>query len=102
MTTDQRMDERALVQLLEAGVAHHRAGELPQAEAAYRQVLAANPRNADALHLLGVIATDTGHAPVGAQLIRQAIAIVPRFAEFHRHLGDALHRAKRPAEAAAA
>src|SRR4051794_13857816 len=97
------MDSRRTVQLLEAALEHHRAGNLPQAEVMYRHVLENEPRNADALHLLGALAADAGHAEAGANLIRQAIAIVPNVGEFHRHLGEALTKAGRPsAEAAAA
>jgi len=41
---------------LEAGIKHQQAGRLADAEECYRHVLAAQPDNADALHLLGVIA----------------------------------------------
>ena len=49
----------ALPNLLDA-IALHQQGMLGQAEAIYRQLLAIEPRNADALHLLGVIACQTG------------------------------------------
>ena len=39
---------------LQAAVQRHQSGALVEAEALYRQVLASEPRNADALHLLGV------------------------------------------------
>ena len=41
----------------------HRAGHLSQAEQLYRQVLQADPVNADALHLLGLVAHQVGPAP---------------------------------------
>ena len=44
--------EKALSRALQ----HHGAGELAAAEALYRHVLAQEPRNADALPLLGALA----------------------------------------------
>jgi predicted O-linked N-acetylglucosamine transferase (SPINDLY family) len=69
---------------------HHQAGRLPEAERLYRQVLAADPRHADSLHLLGVIACDVGRHDVGIGLIHQAIGISPRIASFHFDLATAL------------
>ena len=45
-----------LQQVLDLGVKHHSAGELYQAENIYNQILAADPSQPQALHLLGVIA----------------------------------------------
>jgi hypothetical protein len=44
-----------IADLLSDGLAHHQAGSLAEAEVYYRQILAATPGHADALHLLGVI-----------------------------------------------
>lgn len=63
--------------LLEQAVQHHQAGRLAQAEQLYRQILAQNPRQHDSLHLLGVIAIQTGHLADGVKLIEQSIAIRP-------------------------
>jgi hypothetical protein len=35
---------------------HHQAGQLPQTEQIYRQILEVEPNHADAWHLLGVLA----------------------------------------------
>jgi protein O-GlcNAc transferase len=42
--------------LFGVAVMHHQAGQLAKAEKCYRQVLKAQPNQADAVHLLGVIA----------------------------------------------
>lgn len=69
---------------------HHRAGQLAEAESAYRQVLAVLPRHADSLHLLGLVAQQGGRTDAAVALIRQAIAINGKAAPFHCTLGNAL------------
>jgi tetratricopeptide (TPR) repeat protein len=60
--------------LFAAGLAHHQGGRLPQAEIQYRETLALQPDHADALHLLGVIASQVGRHDVAIDLIGRAIA----------------------------
>ena len=42
-------------QTFQIAVQHHQAGRLADAEALYRQILAAQPGHADALHFLGAL-----------------------------------------------
>jgi tetratricopeptide (TPR) repeat protein len=77
-------------QLLEAGLASHQAGSFADAERLYGRVLAIDPRNADALHLLGVLAYQTGKPEAAVGLISRAIEVEPDFAEYHSNLGNAL------------
>jgi len=77
-------------EMLQAGLAHHEAGRLQQAEQHYRQVLQAEPRNADALHLLGVLALQCGHAQVAVEYISAAIRIAGDRAAYHTNLAEAL------------
>src|SRR5439155_24950423 len=65
---------------IEAALEHHRAGRLDRAAAIYREILTTEPRQADALHLLGVIALQTGRPALAGQLIRDAIASNPAVA----------------------
>lgn len=88
-------------QAFERAVAFHQAGQLAQAEAIYRQIIAQVPQHADALHLLGLIAVATGHADQGADWIRRAITCSPAQAVYHANLGVALHRLGRHEEALA-
>ncbi|MBL8643014.1 MAG: tetratricopeptide repeat protein [Rhodospirillaceae bacterium] len=55
--------------------ARHQAGDLNGAAALYGQILTAQPRHFDALHLLGVLRLQTGDAAGAAGLIRQALAV---------------------------
>jgi tetratricopeptide (TPR) repeat protein len=76
--------------MLEQALRHHRAGRLAEAEAIYRTVLANDARNADGLHLLGMIEHQFGHHEIAVEMIRQAIAINPKEAAFHTNLGTIL------------
>ncbi len=75
-------------ELLAAAVEHHQAGRLRPAEQLYRQILQADPRHADATHLLGVLAGQTGNHAAAVQWITAAIEINPLQAVFHVNLGQ--------------
>ena len=87
--------------LLEAALQQHRTGRLQQAERLYKQVLAQEPNNIEANHLLGVIACQGGEFETGAQLIRKALRLKPDYAGAHKSLGKALQVLGRLDEAAA-
>ncbi len=70
---------------------HHRAGQLPQAEALYRQVLSLAPDAVDALYLLGAMACQCGQYSQALELLDRAILDRPDLAELHAKRGDALH-----------
>ena len=84
-----------------AALQNFQAGRLDEAERLFRQVLAANPRHADSLHLLGVIAYQTERRELAAELIGKAIAINPREASSHSNLGNLLLHQGRLDEAVA-
>ena len=67
-----------------------RAGRLDEAEAAYRHVLKAEPENADALNLLGVLSHQTGHGDRAVTLLQKAIALQEGNPAFHNNLGNIL------------
>jgi tetratricopeptide (TPR) repeat protein len=70
----------------------HQRGYLSQAQALYADLLKTQPRHADALHLLGVIAAQSNNPQKAVELIGQAIAIKPDFAEAHCNHGLALQQ----------
>ncbi len=72
---------------LDQAVAFHQAGQLSKAERLCQQVLADNPRNADALHLLGVVAYQVGRHEIAVNLITHAIEIDPQQIEAYNNLG---------------
>jgi protein O-GlcNAc transferase len=77
--------------LMAQAQALHHAGRLAQAEPVYREVLRRAPRHFDALHGLGMLALQAGHAQAGADLIAQALQVEPDDADAHANLGYALH-----------
>jgi Flp pilus assembly protein TadD len=91
----------AHAQLVDEGLRHHRAGRLGPAKALYLAALAAQPNDAVALHLLGVVHHQQGSSPEGIELVTRAIAIKPDYPEAHNSLGIALWELGRPAEAEA-
>lgn len=60
-------------QAINTALQHHQAGRLQQAEVLYRNVLKAQPTHSDALHLLGMIAHQTGNNEAAIDLISKAI-----------------------------
>lgn len=68
--------------ILEAGVAHHRAGNLAAAEKAYKEAIAALPGDPNPYHLLGIIADQTGHPRAALDLFSAAITMQPQHVFF--------------------
>jgi tetratricopeptide (TPR) repeat protein len=75
---------------LHQAVSLHQAGRLDEAERIYRTVLAAEPRNFNALHLLGVACHNQGRAAEAIELIEAALRLDPAVADAHGNLGNAL------------
>ena len=75
---------------LRAAIALHQAGQLGQAAQVYQQVLAQDPSNADALHLLGVLHHQQGNNPRAVELIGRAVALRPNVGGVSRQSGRAL------------
>jgi protein O-GlcNAc transferase len=80
----------------------HGSGDLERAGVLYEQILESDPTNADALHLLGVVAHQRGKHEDAVAQIKRAIAINPRIAGYHNNLGEALRALGQLAAAAAA
>lgn len=74
---------------LHRAVAQHQSGNLAQAEALYRSVLQSEPRNADALNLMGVLCRQQGRMEAAVDWINRAIAVDLSAPDFHFNLGEA-------------
>src|SRR5438270_13524879 len=72
--------------LLAEAASHHRGGRLAAAERLCRRVLAVDPDHADSLHLLGLIAHQTGHSDRALELIGRAIALNGADPELHNDI----------------
>ncbi len=82
-------DTKVLAQLQDA-VLLHQAGRLDEAEKLYTKVLKADPRNANALNLLGTIATARGHNAEAKRYFERALQCAPRMADASFNLGVVL------------
>jgi protein O-GlcNAc transferase len=75
---------------LTVGAALLGQARLPEAEQVLQQALERNPASFDALHMLGVIAAQSGRADRAVELISRAIQHDDTVAAAHHHLGLAL------------
>jgi len=91
-------DEALLV--LEQGLAHHHSGKLDEAKKLYQQILDADPANADALHLLGVVGFQSGRTEDAVELITRAVKRQPKNPQFLNNLGEACRALGKLGEAA--
>ena len=71
-------------------LALHQQGRLIEAEQVYRGVLQHSPTHFDALHLLGILALQTGRIENGVELITKAIELNPNSWGAHNNLGNGL------------
>jgi predicted O-linked N-acetylglucosamine transferase (SPINDLY family) len=86
---------------LERALGFHEAGQLAQAEGLYREILQSDPQHPGALHLLGMVAHQSGRHDIAIEFISRAIAIRGSQGVFHNNLGEAYRALGRTAEAQA-
>ena len=75
---------------LAIAIQHYYAGRPQAAEQIYRLILQAEPNQADAIHLLGVIAHQAGKLDEAVARYRRAVELKPDYAEAHNNLGVVL------------
>jgi FkbM family methyltransferase len=68
----------------------HQSGNIERAVGLYRQLLLAEPNNAQAWYLLGAACAQLGQLDEARSSLRQATSVNPRHAEAHNHLGVVL------------
>ena len=88
-------------EILSIAIRRHQAGQLQAAEESYRHILAVEPGNAQAWHLLGVVAHQVGRHQVAVEHIRRAIALKADEPMFYSNLGEAYRGLKMTPEAIA-
>ena len=86
--------------LLRKALEYHQAGVFDRAEAIYLELIQSNPQNFEALHLLGVIASQVGDHSRAVECIGRAIQLSPDNPNFHFNLGISLEELGRFREAA--
>jgi protein O-GlcNAc transferase len=74
-----------------AAIDHRGAGRKHEAEALCRRILDLQPRHAEALHLMGLVAADSRRWAEAVQWIGRATEIAPDRAEYWINLGTVLH-----------
>ena len=79
----------------------HRAGDLRSSEALCREVLLSAPRNAPALHLLGLLLRETDRLGEAVESLRKAARLAPRDVVLLNNLGNLLKEQGALAEAEA-
>ncbi len=84
---------------LEAALARHQRGDLAGAEQLYREILRQQPDDPDALHLLGVVALQTGRPQAALEPISRSLLIHPRQPVAQLNLGVAMQQLDRLEEA---
>ncbi len=91
-----------IASLLNLAGAHVQAGRYSQAEQLYRQILAANPDEPNALYGLGFVALMAKAYDDAARLIGAAVRKLPRAGQWYLTLGDALRYAGKLKDAVSA
>ena len=89
----------AVSELLHQGQAALRAQRLPEAQRCFEAVLAAEPRHAQAMALLGTVMAQRNDLAGAETWLSQAIALAPADATAHGHLARVLAMADRLPEA---
>jgi tetratricopeptide (TPR) repeat protein len=79
----------------------HQSGKLDAAAEVYREILEVSPLNADARHLLGVVALQSGNYELAVNHIGRAIRLKSNVAAFHANLGVAYRSLHKLGEAIA-
>ncbi len=79
-----------ITEALAIAIDHHQNGRLRAAEQIYRQILAVEPDQSDAWHLLGVIAHQSGKPDEALACYRRALELKPDYAEAYNDLGITL------------
>ena len=75
---------------LKAGLVHHRQGRLTEAQVLYRRTLAAEPGNADAHHLMGLLALGRHDILTASTHFERVVSLRPGVAEYRSNLGHTL------------
>lgn len=85
--------------LFNQAVQAHQSGRLPEAETLYRKIISDHPKNFDALHMLGVLCSNTGKFRDADKFFQAALSLDSGFAPCHVNYGFFLVSQRRHSEA---
>lgn len=91
-----------MIDLYNAGRQYRHAGDLPRAEAAFRELLSFEPTNAEVWQALGSVCRDQRKHDDAMAAFQRAVTLDPEFAQAHNSLGIAFLERGMSNEAAAA
>lgn len=94
------MNDNTMPPALAAVLALHQKGALSEAETGYRAIIADDPDNADALHLLSILCLQQGRAEEALPIIEHVIRLAPEAADAYGNKGTALQALEHYGEAA--
>jgi tetratricopeptide (TPR) repeat protein len=97
MSTGTAMNTK---ELLQAALQAHQGGRPQDAERLYRQVLTVDPRNPDALHLLGLLAFQLGKLDIARDLMSKSLQLAPNVPGFLSNYAEVLRCSGKPQDAA--
>jgi protein O-GlcNAc transferase len=84
------MSNHKEAQNLQQAFSLHRGGKFAEAAKLYRSVIKANPREADALHSLGLIEAAKGNAAEAAGLMARSLSVQPANVQFMQNYATVL------------
>ena len=85
---------------LRLALGHHRARRLAEADRLYREIIRADPKHADALHGLGIVAAQAGRFDASVKLIADAMTLAPSRGEYYASLANVCMRLQKFEDAA--
>ncbi len=91
--------EVSLDEAMAIAILFQKNGQLAEAEAVYRKILALVPDHVDALHFAGVLAHQQGRSAEGAALVQRSLAMAPDRPGAYNNLGIILKACGQLAEA---
>lgn len=73
---------------LQSALQNHRSGNFDAAKKSYQKILEQDPKNIEALHLLGILEAQLQNFQASLQILQQAIALDPQAAFLHNSIGN--------------
>src|SRR5437588_9662554 len=93
------MDQQEGRRLTHEAMEHYKAGRLPDAQLICQSVLLELPKLGWAMQIMALIASARGDYNTAIELMRKAVTVRPRVAQFHNNLGEIYWKVGRLKEA---